>query len=191
MQDHGLEPQKQLNEIYRRLSRETGIPLTVSNDVHYLGKDDAEAHEVLLCLQTGSDIDDPRRFRFTTNELYFKTPAEMQALFPDDGAALENTLAIAEKCDVVLREGALHLPRFPLPDGFEKQPDSCDTSRTKGGRRYGSVTAEITRRLDFELSVIAKMSSTGTSSSCATSSTTRVRRAFRWARGAAARRAAW
>jgi DNA polymerase-3 subunit alpha len=71
----------------------------VSNDVHYLGKDDAEAHEVLLCLQTGSDIDDPKRFRFTTTELYFKTPEEMRALFPDDVAALENTVAIAERCD--------------------------------------------------------------------------------------------
>lgn len=158
MQDHGLEPQKQLNEIYRRLSKETGIPLTVSNDVHYLGKDDAEAHEALLCLQTGSDIDDPKRFRFTTTELYFKTPEEMAALFPDDARALENTLAIADQCDVELKEGALHLPRFPLPEGFESNSDYLRHLAYEGAaRRYGSVTEVMQQRLDFELSVIAKM----------------------------------
>jgi DNA polymerase-3 subunit alpha len=158
MQDHGLEPQKRLNEIYRRLAKTTGIPLTASNDVHYLGKDDAEAHEVLLCLQTGSDIDDPKRFRFTTTELYFKTPEEMQALFPDDPEALENTLAIAERCDVQLREGTLHLPRFPLPEGFASNSDYLRHLATDGARaRYGELTDAIRERVDFELSVIARM----------------------------------
>jgi len=158
MQDHGLDAQKQLNEIYRKLARETNLPLTVSNDVHYLGRDDAEAHEVLLCLQTGSDIDDPKRFRFTTQELYFKSPEEMAALFPDDAAALENTLAIAERCDVELREGTLHLPRFPLPDGFEDNPAYLRHLAYQGAqRRYGAVTETIAKRLDFELSVINRM----------------------------------
>ena len=162
MQDHGLEAQKQLNEIYRRLAKTTGLPLTVSNDVHYLGKDDAEAHEVLLCLQTGSDIDDPKRFRFTTTELFFKTPEEMRALFPDDAAALENTVAIAERCNVELREGTLHLPRFPLPDGFASNPDYLRHLAYEGARRrYGEVTPAIEKRLEFELSVIAKMSFDG------------------------------
>ncbi|HEX6791210.1 MAG TPA: DNA polymerase III subunit alpha [Candidatus Krumholzibacteria bacterium] len=158
MQDHGLEPQKQLNEIYRRLAKKTGLPLTVSNDVHYLGKDDAEAHEVLLCLQTGSDIDDPKRFRFTTTELYFKTPEEMRALFPDDEEALRNTLAIADKCDLQMKEGALHLPRFPLPDGFASNSDYLRHLAYEGARtRYGEVTERIRDRVEFELSVIAKM----------------------------------
>ena len=158
MQDHGLEPQKQLNEIYRRLSRTTGIPLTVSNDVHYLGKDDAEAHEVLLCLQTGSDLDDPKRFRFTTTELFFKTPDEMRTLFPDDEEARLNTLAIAERCDVQMHEGALHLPRFPLPDGFASNTDYLRHLAYEGARaRYGEVTERIRARIEFELSVIAKM----------------------------------
>ena len=158
MQDHGLEPQKQLNEIYRRLAKETGIPLTVSNDVHYLGKDDAEAHEVLLCLQTGSDIDDPKRFRFTTNELFFKSPEEMRALFPNDAEALANTVAIAERCDLELREGTLHLPRFPLPEGFASNSDYLRHLAYQGAAvRYGEVTTVITQRLEFELSVIAKM----------------------------------
>ena len=162
MQDHGLEPQKQLNEIYRRLAQHTGLPMTISNDVHYLGKDDADAHEVLLCLQTGSDIDDPKRFRFTTTELYFKTPEEMRSLFPDDVAALENTVAIAEKCDVQMKEGALHLPRFPLPDGFASNSDYLRHLSYEGAKnRYGEVTERIKDRLEFELSVIAKMSFDG------------------------------
>ncbi len=162
MQDHGLEPQKQLNEIYRRLAKELSLPLTVSNDVHYLYKDDAEAHEVLLCLQTGSDIDDPRRFRFTTNELYFKTPDEMRALFPDDAEALANTVAIAERCDLELREGALHLPRFPLPEGFATNDDYLRHLSLEGiARRYGETTDPMRQRVDFELSVIAKMGFAG------------------------------
>ncbi|HXV14120.1 MAG TPA: DNA polymerase III subunit alpha, partial [Candidatus Krumholzibacteria bacterium] len=162
MQDHGLEPQKQLNDIYRRLSKELGLPLTVSNDVHYLYKDDAEAHEVLLCLQTGSDIDDPRRFRFTTNELFFKTPEEMRALFPNDAEALANTVAIAERCDVELREGALHLPRFPLPDGFATNDDYLKHLAYEGiARRYRETTDTMRQRVDFELSVIAKMGFAG------------------------------
>jgi DNA polymerase-3 subunit alpha len=158
MQDHGLEPQKQLNEVYRRLSADTGIPLIVSNDVHYLDRDDAEAQEALLCLQTGSDMDDPKRFRFTTTELYFKTPAEMAALFPDDPQALANTLEIADKCNVELKEGELHLPRFPLPDGFASNGDYLRHLAFEGAaRRYPEVTETIRKRLDFELSVIAKM----------------------------------
>ncbi|HEU4928568.1 MAG TPA: DNA polymerase III subunit alpha, partial [Candidatus Krumholzibacteria bacterium] len=162
MQDHGLEQQKRLNEIYRRLAKDLKLPLIVSNDVHYLGRDDAEAHEVLLCLQTGSDIDDPRRFRFTTNELYFKTRDEMAALFPDDPEALENTAAVADRCDVQLREGALHLPRFPLPDGFASNDDYLRHLAYQGiARRYAEFTEAMRSRVDFELSVIAKMGFAG------------------------------
>ncbi len=158
MQDHGLEPQKQLNEIYRRLSAETGIPLIVSNDVHYLEREDSEAHEALLCLQTGSSINDPKRFRFTSTELYFKSPEEMAALFPDDARALENTLEIADRCNVELKEGDLHLPRFPLPEGFASNGDYLKHLAYEGAaRRYPEVTETIRKRLDYELSVIAKM----------------------------------
>jgi DNA polymerase-3 subunit alpha len=162
MQDHGLEPQKQLNVIYRRLAKDLNLPLTVSNDVHYLRKEDAEAHEVLLCLQTGSDIDDPRRFRFTTTELFFKTFEEMQALFPDDAEALANTVAIAERCDVELREGTLHLPRFPLPEGFASNDDYLRHLAYEGVvRRHGAMGDATRARVDFELAVIAKMGFAG------------------------------
>jgi DNA polymerase-3 subunit alpha len=158
MQDHGLDPQKELNESYRKLSADMGLPLIASNDVHYLRRDDAEAHDVLLCLQTGTDMDDPRRFRFATNELYFKTEQEMRALFPDNPEAIENTLAVAEKCDVQLEEGALHLPKFPLPEGFESNAAYLRHVAYEGaGRRFGEVTEEIRARLDYELDVIDRM----------------------------------
>lgn len=158
MQDHGLEPQKELNRMYRELSKDMDLPLIVSNDVHYLKKDDAEAHEVLLCLQTGTDMDDPRRFRFSTSELYFKSEAEMRALFPDDPQAIENTVEIAEKCNVELEEGTLHLPRFPLPEGFASNDDYLRHIAYEGvEKRYGEVTEELRARLDYELGVISKM----------------------------------
>jgi DNA polymerase-3 subunit alpha len=158
MQDHGLEPQKQLNELYKRMSRELDIPLIATNDVHYLNAEDADAHEVLLCLQTGSDIEDPRRFRFASKELYFKTEEQMLELFPDTPEALENTLAVAAKCDVQLEEDALHLPKFPLPDGFERNIDYLRHLAHEGlKRRYGDVNQEIKDRLEYELGVIEGM----------------------------------
>jgi len=158
MQDHGLEPQKELNVMYRRMSEDMGIPLIVSNDVHYLKKEDAEAHEVLLCLQTGTDMDDPRRFRFTTSELYFKNEEEMRALFPESPQAIENTVALADKCDVELEEGALHLPQFPLPEGFASNADYLRHLAYEGAkRRYGEVTEAIEARLEYELDVIKRM----------------------------------
>ena len=158
MQDHGIEQQKQLNPMYRRLSEETNIPLIVSNDVHYLKREDAEAHEVLLCLQTGSDFDDPRRFRFTTQELYFKTEEEMRELFPDCPEALDNTVAIAERCNVELEEGNFYLPQFPLPEGFETNTDYLRHLANEGVRkRFPEITDTIRERLEYELSVIESM----------------------------------
>jgi DNA polymerase-3 subunit alpha len=158
LQDHGLEPQKQLNEIYRELGKDMGIPQIVSNDVHYLRREDADAHEVLLCLQTGSDLDDPRRFRFASKELYFKTEEEMRGLFPDMPQAIENTALVADMCDVVLDENNLHLPKFPLPEGFERNIDYLRHLAHKGlKKRYGEVNKEIEDRLEYELGVIEGM----------------------------------
>jgi DNA polymerase-3 subunit alpha len=158
MQDHGLEPQKKLNVIYKQMSEEMGIPTIASNDVHYLNKEDADAHEVLLCLQTGSDLDDPRRFRFASKELYFKTEKEMRELFPETPEAIENTVAVAEKCDVVLDEGNLHLPNFPLPEGFERNIDYLRHIAHQGlTQRYGDVSKETKDRLEYELGVIEGM----------------------------------
>ncbi|MEJ2720323.1 MAG: DNA polymerase III subunit alpha, partial [bacterium] len=158
LQDHGIEDEKTAREGIIRLSRDTGIPMVVTNDVHYLRSNDTEAHEVLLCLQTGSDFEDPRRFRFRTSELYFKTAEEMYELFSDVPEALENTLAIAERCSVELDEKTFHLPNFPLPQGFASNSEYLTKLAADGvGRRFGEPTEEIQKRLDYELSVIDKM----------------------------------
>ncbi|UCH83134.1 MAG: DNA polymerase III subunit alpha [Candidatus Latescibacterota bacterium] len=158
LQDHGIEDEKKAKDGLIQLSRDTGIPLVATNDAHYLNANDTEAHEVLLCLQTGSDFEDPRRFRFKTSELYFKTVDEMCELFSDVPEAIENTVAIAERCTVELDENTFHLPTFPLPEGFASNSTYLRKLAEDGVQhRYAEPTDEITRRLDYELSVIDKM----------------------------------
>ena len=121
MQDHGIPEQRLANEVLRRISRRTGIPLVVSNDCHYLRKDDSFAHDVLLCIGTQKNLSDPDRLRYASDNFYLKSADEMHALFPDDHAALDNTLAIAERCNLVIPTGSFHLPEFPVPDGYSLQ----------------------------------------------------------------------
>ncbi len=158
IQDHGIDAQRDLLPIYDKLHSELGIPMIASNDVHYLRKEDSQAHEVLLCLQTGSTLDDPGRFRFSSEELYFKTEQEMKQLFPNHHHAVERTLEVAEKCNVELEEGRFFLPKFPLPEGFASNADYLRHLAYEGAtKRYGEVTDPIRDRLDFELGVIQKM----------------------------------
>ncbi|HKI87157.1 MAG TPA: DNA polymerase III subunit alpha [Thermoanaerobaculia bacterium] len=117
LQDHGIPEQRQANEILRRISRDTGIPLVISNDTHYLKSGDAFAHDVLLCIGTQRTIDDPNRLRYASKEFYLKSGEEMAKLFPQDHGALENTLAIAERCQIEIATGTFHLPEFPVPPG--------------------------------------------------------------------------
>lgn len=117
MQDHGIEEQRLVNASLKRLSRETGIPLVATNDAHYLRKKDAAIHDVLLCIQTGRLVEDEDRMRFTGQEFYVKSGDEMAELFPDCPEALENTLRIAEQCNLDFDFGSHHLPRFPLEEG--------------------------------------------------------------------------
>jgi len=158
VQDHGIEQEKTVKEAVVQLSRDTGIPLVATNDAHYLDRADAEAHEALLCLQTGTDFEDPRRFRFRTSELYFKTPDEMYELFNDIPEAVDNSLEVAEKCNVELDQKTFHLPKFPLPERYDSNSDYLKDLAYKGAtKRYGEITDEIDERLKFELSVINKM----------------------------------
>lgn len=158
IQDHGIEDEKTAREGVVKLARDMGVPLVATNDAHYLNRGDAEAHEALLCLQTGSDFEDPRRFRFRTTELYFKTPEEMFELFSDTPDAVERSLEVAEKCNVELDGKTFHLPRFPLPKGYDSNADYLEHLADEGvTRRYDSRTDDIDRRLRFELSVINKM----------------------------------
>ena len=117
MQDHGLDDQKLVNQQLLRMSRETGIPLVATNDCHYTTADDAEAHDVLLCLQTGRKLSDENRMRYEGGQYYVKSPSEMASLFPYAPEALENTQKIAERCSVTIEFGQYKLPKFDVPDG--------------------------------------------------------------------------
>lgn len=117
LQDHGLEPQKQVNPLLIQLARKLDIPLVATNDVHYLRKKDAESHDILLCIQTNKRVSDKNRICFGTQEFYFKSQAEMEVLFQEAPEAISNTVLVAEKCDFELTSSGYHLPRFEPPTG--------------------------------------------------------------------------
>jgi len=161
VQDHGLAEQRRLNEQLFRLSGEVGLPLVATNDLHYVRASQAEAHDVLLCVGTGNNIDTPGRLRFDTPEFYLKSAAQMAALFPDHPDAIRATRRIAEMVDVRLPLGVNRIPHFPVPDG--QTVESWLRSECEAGlvRRYGSVTPELRTRLEYELGVILSMGYAG------------------------------
>ena len=144
------------------MSRELGIPLVATNDCHYLQKRDAKAHDILLCLQTGKDRDDPNRLRFSSDEAYFKSPQEMADLFSEIPEATDNTLKIAEKCNLLLEFGKPHLPHYTVPKGFESLDSYLESLARQGlAERYSKVTPGLEERLAFEIASIAKMGYSG------------------------------
>jgi len=157
LQDHGIADQRTVNEALLRLSRETGIPLVVTNDVHYITKADAYNQDVLLCIQTGKTVDETDRMRFETEEFYLKSESEMRALFPDLPEAADNTVKIAEMCNLEFEFNKYHLPEFKVPDGrdaFEYLTELC----LKGfQKRYGEGREDVKRQLFYELEMINKM----------------------------------
>jgi len=169
MQDHGIPEQRAANEVLRRIAAKTGIPLVVSNDCHYLKKSDAFAHDVLLCIGTQKNLADEDRLRYYSDNFYLKSAAEMHALFPADAKAIENTLAIAERCNLTIPTGTFHLPEFPVPEGFTLQSYFEKVAREglderlaelRKRRAQGLVKSpeELYRqRLEFEVQVIEKM----------------------------------
>jgi DNA polymerase-3 subunit alpha len=161
LQDHGLAEQRRLNEQLLRLAPELGLPLVVTNDLHYVHRAQAPAHDVLLCVGTASNLDTPGRLKFETDDFYLKSAAEMAALFPDQPEALLNTRRIAEMCDVKLPLGQLRIPHFPVPDG-ETVESWLRKECQKGLEwRYGTVTPVLQERLDYELGVILSMGYAG------------------------------
>ena len=157
IQDHNIREQQICNPQIIRLSRETGIPLVATNDVHYINKDDEQMHKVLLCIQTGSKITEDSPLEFKTNEFYLKSEDEMRNLFPDTPDALENTEKIAERCNVEFEFGKIKLPRFDIGDRdhFEYLREKSIVGLKKN---YGDKPEKaVTERLDYELSVINKM----------------------------------
>lgn len=157
LQDHGMEEEKRVNSQLIALAAELGIGLVATNDLHYVRQEDAESHDVLLCIQMGKTVDEENRMRFPSNEFYLKSAAEMAALFPANPEALSNTLRIAERCNVSFEFGVLHLPQFPVPEGQNAESYLRKLCEEKLFWRYREITQEIRERLEYELAVIEKM----------------------------------
>ena len=157
LQDNGVEGQKEVNELLVRLGQRVGVPIVATNDVHYLRAEDARAHDVLLCIQTGKTISDPNRMRFPTNQFFIKSAEEMAQAFPRHPEALANSLIIADRCQVDIELGRVHLPPFVAPDGQDLASYLKQETFAGAARRFGQVSAEISSRLDHELEVINSM----------------------------------
>lgn len=161
IQDHGIPEQKKVNTLLIEMSRKFDVGLVATNDLHYINKQDAECHDVLLCIQMGKTVDDTARMKFFSDEFYLKDFDEMAQLFGAYPEALANTCRIAERCNVTLDFGNLYLPEFPVPEGLTANDYLEKLCRDQLKERYSEVTPEINDRLAFELGVIMKMDYSG------------------------------
>ncbi|MDO5345133.1 MAG: DNA polymerase III subunit alpha [Lachnospiraceae bacterium] len=157
LQDHGIPEQKLVNQQLMRMSRELGIDLVATNDVHYTMAEDAAAHDILLCIQTGKKLADEDRMRYEGGQYYVKSQQEMAELFPYAPEALENTHKIAERCHVEIEFGVTKLPKFDVPEGYTSWEYLNKLCRDGLEERYQPVTEELKERLDYELGVIKTM----------------------------------
>ena len=157
LQDHGIPDQKTVNQGLLRLHQETGLPLVVTNDAHYLRASDAEAHDVLLCIQTGKTVDDENRMRYEPQKFYLRSTEEMEALFPAYPEAVENTGRIAERCNVEFEFGKYHLPEFKLPAGYDAPAYFRELCGRGFEERYQGKHPEYRRQLQYEQDMIEKM----------------------------------
>jgi DNA polymerase-3 subunit alpha len=157
VQNAGIEVQQRINPQLAQLAERNGLPLVATGDVHYLLKEDARAHEALLCIQSGDSLRNPDHWKFDSDEFYFKSPEDMARDFADYPDALRRTLEVAERCNVTIELGGILLPKFPTPNGrdsFDYLVELCE----KGlARRYDRVTPELEERLRFELKTIREM----------------------------------
>ncbi len=161
VQSNDIPEQYEVNKGLVKLSKELDIPLVATNDVHYIYKEDAKIHDVLLCIQTGKTVGDRDRLKFPTDAFYLKSSEEMKAAFPDIPEAIRNTLVIAEQCNFDFEFGKSQVPRFPVPQGFTEETYLRHLSREGLKRRYGEITEELEKRLDYELDIIVKMGYAG------------------------------
>ena len=158
LQNHGIAEELMNIPELTSLARDLGLPIVVTNDCHFCRREDHEAHDVLLCIQTGNDLSDPMRIMRSNPETYFKSPDEMLALFPEHEAGLSSTLEIAEKCNLVLEQGGSHLPRFPIPEGFDGADAYLEHLVMKGlPERVRQVDGPVLERARSELDVIKRM----------------------------------
>jgi len=156
-QNAGLDVQQRINPLLAGLAERSGLPLVATGDVHYLRHEDARAHEALLCIQSGDSLKNPNRWKFDSDQFYFKSPDEMALDFPGQEAALRCTLEVAERCTVELELGRILLPEYPTPEGrdaFDYLVELCEKGLR---RRYEHVTPELEDRLRFELKTIKEM----------------------------------
>ena len=157
LQDHGIPMQKQVNQGIMRLHEETGIDLVATNDVHYTYAEDADAHDILLCLQTGKKLADEDRMRYEGGQYFVKSEEEMRSLFPYAPEAVENTQKIADRCHVEIEFHNLKLPKFDVPEGYTSWTYLSELCNRGLEKNYGTVTEELRERLDYELNTIRKM----------------------------------
>ncbi|MDD4287999.1 MAG: DNA polymerase III subunit alpha [Atribacterota bacterium] len=157
IQNNTMPEQIKVNEELIKLGRLLEIPLVATNDVHYINREDREAHDVLLCIQTATNLDDPNRMKLSTDEFYFNTPEEMQQHFIDVPEALSNTLKIAEKCNLEIEFRNAHLPDFDLPEKLTDNDYLRQLCYEGAKTKFKELNKEIRERLDYELSVIKKM----------------------------------
>lgn len=157
LQDHGISEQQEVNRQLLRMHQETGIDLVATNDVHYTTAEDADPHDILLCLQTGKKLTDEDRMRYEGGQYYVKSPEEMAQLFPYALEALENTHKIAERCHVEIKFGVTKLPKYDVPDGYTSWGYLNKLCFDGLSERYDPVTDELRERLEYELSTIKNM----------------------------------
>ena len=157
LQDHGMPEQKMVNQGLLRLSQDTGLELVATNDIHYTYAEDAKAHDILLCIQTGKKVTDEDRMRYEGGQYYCKSEEEMRKLFPYAQEAIDNTHKIAERCNVEIEFGVTKLPKYQVPEGFDSWTYLNHLCREGFKTRYPDDNGTLSRRLDYELGVIRTM----------------------------------
>lgn len=157
LQDHGYEEQKKANKEIIKLSEELNIPLVATNDIHYTYKEDVNAHDILLCIQTAKKVSDKDRMRYTGGQFYCKSPREMYDLFPHKVEALNNTVQIAQRCNVDFTFGEIKLPKYDVPEGYKAMEYLRKLCYEGLEKRYENIDKELKDRLEFELKIIEEM----------------------------------
>ena len=157
LQDHGMDEQKMVNQGMVRLSKETGIEMVATNDIHYIFAEDAQAHDILLCIQTGKKVSDENRMRYEGGQYYCKSEEEMRALFPYAQEALDNTYKIAKRCNVEIEFGVTKLPKFQVPEGYDSWSYLNHLCLEGFLKRYPDDDGTLKKRLEYELDVIRTM----------------------------------
>ena len=158
IQNHGLDDEKTVRDALIKMSKELDIPLVATNDLHYVNQSDSTAHEVLLCLQTNKTFNDKDHFKFPSDDYYLKSADQMYDLFADIPEACENTLKLAERCNVTFNFGEIHIPIFPIPEGYDSDSDYLrEICRKKVYERYDTPDDKIFARMNYELDVIKNM----------------------------------